>query len=189
MQKKEVIQVDLSGRAPNLWARSNTVLAIGPKGEMVYRHIFNLAPLASEEIGDVPIMVTKGKVFISPDWEQRGWVLYEDLCRGRVEGVAADMPRWALWQKMCELKAKGLRIPSSAVREDFWHPEVLRRKREQGTVSVTPADLLDWAKKFGLDKEAPPEPLPEAAPSDLDLDNELAAIEKAAVQETKKGKK
>ena len=174
------IQVPITGEAPNLWAVSDTVMAVGPKGETVTRHIFRLAALKDQDIGDTPIKVRDGRPYIDPDYEAKGWVMYEDLCKGRVEGVAADMPRWQLWQLMCQEKAKGRRIPSSAVPADYLHPEVIRRREEQGTNSLTRDELRDWAVKFGIVS---------SVPSESDLAAKLAELQAQQSEEPKKGKK
>jgi len=156
-------------RKSNPWRDCDTAAAIGPKGEFVYRHFSKTDPeLRDAGIGNVPIRSFMGRAIISRDFERAGWVLYEDLCKGKVEGVEADMAKWAVWQRLISERAKGTRIQSRSVDDKVYlHAEVLRRREMGGIHSATDDQVKQWAIEAGI-------------PVDADLD--LAA-------EVKKGKK
>jgi len=161
---------DLDRQKPhNPWRDCETVAAIGPKGEFIYRH-FSRDPSQIVEIGNVPIRNYQGQAFIARDFVRGGWVLYEDLCKGKVEGVEADMAKWTLWLRVISERAKGTRIQSRSVDDKVYlHAEVLRRREIGGVHSATDDQVKQWAIDAGI-------------PVDADLDLDLAA-------EPKKGKK
>jgi hypothetical protein len=108
-----------------------TVIAVGPKGQIVQRHI---TPGRTGEIGDVPIRTIDGMPVLSPRYAQQGWVLYEDLCMGKVPGIAADHDAWERWERLVELYRRGQTMPAGAIDDDtFFHPEVARRRADGGT--------------------------------------------------------
>jgi hypothetical protein len=115
----------MPGAAPNAWSYP-TFLAIGPKGETAVRH---LEPNKLGEMGDVPIKVESGIPHVSEAYKARGWVSYEDLCKGKVEGVEADPVAWIHWTSVCQLRAAG------RDREIHWHPEIARRAAGGGSTA------------------------------------------------------
>jgi hypothetical protein len=86
-----------------------------------------------------------------------------------------------LFQKMCDIKAEGRRIPSSAVPANFWHPEVSRRRQERGTHSATAAEISEWIAAFASEA---------GIESEVDIESEFKKLEELLpAQEPKKGRK
>lgn len=117
-----------------------TYLAIGPEGQLCIRH---LTPGRLEEVGDVPIRTMRGIPVLDPLYARAGWVMYEDLCMGRVAGCEADELAWKRWQSMVELHAKGQPIPPDKLGDDFWHAEVIRRQKDGRVPRLTAAQLRE----------------------------------------------
>lgn len=117
-----------------------TVLAIGPEGQLAIRHML---PGQLEEIGDVPIAARSGVPFLDPRYVEAGWVMYEDMCKGRVVGIEADELAWQRWQNLVKCKAQGQPIPAGKLGEDFWHAEVRRRSREGRIPRLSAAQLRE----------------------------------------------
>lgn len=118
----------------NPW-QHHTVAAVGPKGQLVVRH---MTPDNLRDIGDVPIKTMSGRARLDPLYEERGWVMYEDLCAGRVPGVAADPDAWKRWQSLIRYNAAGKPLPEALRNDDkLFHPEVARR-RKAGGLEVMP---------------------------------------------------
>lgn len=123
------------GQSENPW-KLRTVAAVGPLGQLVVRHLEETR--ADVAIGDVPIKTMSGQPILDPIYVKRGWVLYEDLCTGRVPGVEGDLDAWTRWKSLVAYNAAGRPLPA-ALRDDdrFFHPEVARR-RKAGGIEVTP---------------------------------------------------
>lgn len=110
---------------PNPWAYP-TFAAVGPRGQLVVRH---LTPDYGE-IGDVPIKMLSKRLTLCPAYAELGWVSYEDLCKGRVAGVEADLDAWKRWESLCKHNATGKRLPEQLLDESkLLHPEVIRRRK------------------------------------------------------------
>jgi hypothetical protein len=57
------------------------------------------------------------------------FVFYYDLCHGLVDGVAADPAKWALWERVRQMRFKGRRVrPDQLADAEMFHGEVLRRR-------------------------------------------------------------
>lgn len=121
----------------NLW-QYETILAVGPKGQLAIRH---LSPGRLGEVGDVPIRALDGVPVLHPRYARQGWVLYEDLCKGRVPGIEADLEAWERWQTLRALLAKSAPIPAGKLGDDLFHDEVVRRRRDGGPPMLTVAEL------------------------------------------------
>lgn len=120
---------DLRDAPINPWGYP-TVAAVGPKGQIVIRH---LTPDTLGEIGDVPIRVMDGAPVLSPRYARAGWVMYHDLCAGNVPGVDADPDAWKRWQSLIAYNARGEVLPRQLRDDDkLLHPEVARRRRDGG---------------------------------------------------------
>jgi len=134
----------------NPWRECNTVAAVGPLGQFCHRHIPQAPRLASLKQGDVPITADEGEGRLSPRYARAGWVLYEDLCAGRVDGIASSPKHWRIWQRYIEAKARGLN-PGTVSDDDFFHPEVVRRRQlaNHGALHMDPAATRSW---LGLDE-------------------------------------
>lgn len=136
--------------------------AIGPDGQLLVRFAdTELEGWHDAKAGQNPVMLSAGKAVIHPEFEKRGFVLYQDLCLGKVLGIEASPKHWERWLQYVKLMASG-RIPEpGAIRdEDFYHPEVLRRRSRAsaGGLAVMSADEL--VKFLGFDpedKDAKPE--------------------------------
>lgn len=133
------VEFELNKPPPNPWSYP-TVAAVGPKGQISIRH---LTPGRAGEIGDSPIGVYQGQFILSPRYRAKGWVMYEDLCRGIVPGVDGDADAWQRWQNIIALRARGGDLPPGKVDESaIWHPEVTRRQERDGGPPVLTADGL-----------------------------------------------
>lgn len=143
---------------PNPWRDCLTVAAVSPKGDFVYRHFSRHPDLVDEQIGEVPLRIREGQPYLAPHYARIGWVMYEDLCKGKIPGVAADMPKWTMWQRIIAERAKGKRLPSSALPDEkYLHAEVLRRRSIGGVNTVTDEEILQWAIDAGLPVETSPD--------------------------------
>lgn len=134
----DVVDVELVSQPSSPYAKP-TALAIGPNGEMAIRH---MDPRV-EALGDHPIASNGGRPMIQADYADRGWVLYDDLCRGRVQGVAPDHDALKRWQALCKIRAAGRELPRGTIDDvAFWHAEVARRReaaaagRGSGTLTL-----------------------------------------------------
>lgn len=158
MATKEIQFVDDSNF--NTWT-GRVFAAIGPSGQLITT--FAERGEASSEQGQSPITVHKGAASIHPDFARRGFVLYQDLCMGRVPGVEASPAHWALWQKYVAAMAAGtIFAPGSIPPEKFYHPEVLRRRATAGDgLAFGAQDIKAAAKLLGFDVD------PEDAAADL----------------------
>jgi len=123
----------------NPFRHQRTIAAVGPNGQFMIRHVPRVSaarPDASFQIGDVPIIVHGSQALISDKWRARGWVLYEDLCMGRVNGIDADQEAWNRWERFIAFRAKGNMIGRDALPEDeFYHKEVLARRAKHRSLS------------------------------------------------------
>jgi len=135
IQGQPVTVQELGTRVEKTWSFP-THLAIGPKGQIVIRH---LTPSNTKDIGDVAIKTMSGRAVLDPLYAARGWVMYEDLCAGRVNGVEADANAWKRWQSLIEHNARGKALPKALRNDDkLYHPEVARR-RKAGGLEVVPS--------------------------------------------------
>jgi hypothetical protein len=124
---------DLGDDPENPWSFP-THAAVGPEGQIIVRH---LTPGRLGEIGDVPIRAIDGYPVLAPIYAKRGWVLYEDLCFGRVPGVDADMQAWERWQAVIKLRAASRDIDPRVSDAALYHPEVTKRRAQHaGTLPV-----------------------------------------------------
>ena len=129
---------ELGDEPENPW-RYPTHAAIGPLGQIAIRH---LTPGKDGAIGDVPIRTEEGFPFLSPRYAANGWVMYEDLCKGRVPGIKKDIDAWKRWEALIRLNAEGRIIPAEILGDQMWHPEVVRRRQDGGvTPRLTVAEL------------------------------------------------
>jgi len=142
----------------NPWKDCLTIAAVGPQGQFVYRHFSRSPDLVNEQIGDVPLRIRDGEPYLAKSYKRAGWCLYEDLCRGAVEGVEPDMVKWNLWQKCIKDHANNRPIPGSTLNERNWlHAEVWRRRDERGMNSVTKTEMQEWLASQGVHPEVDPE--------------------------------
>lgn len=134
-----------------------TVAAIGPKGQIVVRHFDPNVVRGDTAIGDVPIKTISGMPVLDPMYAARGWVMYEDLCAGRVPGVEADPDAWKRWQSLVQYNAAGRPLPKQLRDDDkLFHPEVARR-RKAGGIEVMPTVDEFRAQFPGLEFDDEPE--------------------------------
>jgi hypothetical protein len=131
----EELEVDRA----NPW-RHTTIVAIGPEGQINIRHVPHRK---SGEAGDMPIVMMDGRPVVHPRWAAKGWVLYKDMCAGRVPGVPADADAWRRWESLKALRAAGQEVPAGALVDDLdlWHPEVKRRRAKAKGPVATIADI------------------------------------------------
>jgi hypothetical protein len=125
---QEFIESNLDDPPRNPWSY-RTFAAVGPKGQIVTRH---MVPGTLGEIGDAVIRYAHGTTYLPARYKRMGWVLYEDLCLGAVPGVEGDSKAWERWRRLIELRAKGGELPSSVKPSTFWHAEVARRAGSNG---------------------------------------------------------
>ncbi len=110
------------------------VLIIGPKGEKEVYHVFKNNKSLNDAVPWLtgPVRVYDGQLSITHSEAERGWVLYEDLCKGKIEGVQADLDCWKWWQQRCEAYALDHRnwvlCEPSYLPTFLLHPEVERRR-------------------------------------------------------------
>jgi hypothetical protein len=130
---------ELGDPPENRW-RYPTYLAIGPKGQLSIRH---MTPGRGQEVGDVPIRAIEGHPVLHPGYAKAGWVMYEDLCHGRVAGVAPDLQAWERWATLCGLLARGVTIPAGKLGDDFFHAEVHRRSEDGAVPRLTVQQLRE----------------------------------------------
>jgi hypothetical protein len=144
--RNTIFEVIEEAGVPNPWRDTKTFAAVGPNGEFNYRHVVTNHPdLANEKIGVQPIALLDGTPMISAQYRSMGWVLYEDLCRGAVPGVEASPAHWTYWKKYVAVRASGRAPARGSIRdEEFFHPEVLRRRaRAGGPASVDLAGMRE----------------------------------------------
>lgn len=127
--------------------------AICPNGQLLVRFAdTEFEGWHDAKAGQNPVMLSAGKAVVHPEFEKRGFVLYQDLCLGRVPGIEASPRHWETWLSYVKLMASG-RIPQPGAisDEDFYHPEVLRRRAQAsaGGLAVMPAEKL--AELLGFD--------------------------------------
>lgn len=139
IQRNFDVYTDLGAAEPSPYSYP-TILAIGPEGQLAIRH---LTPGRLEEIGDVPIRTLSGYPVLDPRYAKAGWVMYEDLCFGRVAGIEGDELAWKRWRSLCDLHAAGQPIPEGKLGDDFWHPEVQRRQKDGRVPRLTAAQLRE----------------------------------------------
>ena len=145
-------------RYANQWAFP-THAAVGPHGQIVTRHINSEA----QAQGDVPILVVDGLPVISPRYARDGWVLYEDLCKGRVPGIDGDADAWTRWVNLKRLRAEGRELPPGVIKDEdaFWHPEIARRRAAAPGFAATrdPAKAMEQMRAMfpGVDLNDPTE--------------------------------
>lgn len=148
-----VQQLDAPKVSP--WAYP-TVAAIGPKGQIVVRHLDPKLVRDDTAIGDVPIKTMSGQPVLDPIYAAQGWVMYSDLCAGRVPGVPADADAWKRWQSLVQYNAAGRPLPKQLRDDDkLFHPEVARR-RKAGGIEVMPTveEFRAMFPGFEFDDEA-----------------------------------
>lgn len=141
---------DLNEAEENPW-QYPTVAAVSPTGQIIVRHF---TPGKNGEIGDVPIRSMDGTAVLSPRYARLGWCLYEDLCAGRVQGCEADRKAWERWETLIEINAGRIkrRIPKSKLLDNFWHPEVVRRRVDNGTPQLTDDELEELLPGLTVDR-------------------------------------
>ena len=155
--KREVKFVDDDPTRPNPW-EGRVFPAIGPNGDLVIRFCdTDVAGWQDAKAGQCPITLNSGQPAIHPDFARRGFVLYEDLCRGRVPGVEASLEHWGYWQRLAELRRSGREpAPGSIPAEKFYHPEVLRRReRASQGGGLNSMDANEVAAFLGFAKAEP----------------------------------
>jgi hypothetical protein len=131
-----------------------TVAAVGPKGQIAIRHF---DPQRLGAIGDVPIDSIQGTPMVAPNYRAAGWVFYEELCNGSVDGVEADPRAWTHWQNLIAKRAQGKDVDPKII---HWHPEIARRENSVG-------------KPHALSLEELEELFPGEVTSPVDLDKPL----------------
>ena len=137
----------------NPWA-GRVFAAIGPSGQLIT--VFAEHSATTSEQGQSPITVHKGAASIHPAFAVRGFVLYSDVCSGRVPGVEASPKHWAIWQNYVAAMAAGkVFAPGAIPAEKFYHPEVLRRRAAAASGGTFGAeDIAAAAKLLGFDMDA-----------------------------------
>jgi len=129
----------------NVWGYP-TMMAIGPKGQVVTRH---LTP-GQGDIGDTPIRIVSGRAQLDPLYVDAGWVLYEDLCKGRVPGIPADTNAWTRWQSYCQDMARGRIVRPELLK---FHSEVYARENGLGSTTVVLSAAEEATRYPGLEDE------------------------------------
>jgi hypothetical protein len=150
---KEIKFVDDDPAKPNPWKECRVFAAISPTGQLITRFAdLAFANWAKASAGQSAITLNSGKAAIHPEFEKRGFVLYEDLCKGRVEGVEASPKHWDIWLRYVKLRAEGHEpAPGSITPERFWHPEVLRRRANAEKGGLAHMDATRVAAFLGFD--------------------------------------
>lgn len=135
---------------PNPWRDCVPIPAIGPNGDLAVRFVDKTNKGASA--GQSPIETSSsGKGLVHPEFARLGWVLYEDLCDGRVPGVAASREHWTVWIRYVDMLAKGrVPAPGSIPEDRFYHPEVLRRRAKAAEGGLASMDANELAAYFGF---------------------------------------
>ena len=154
--KREVKFVDDDPTRPNPW-EGRVFPAIGPNGDLIIRFCdTDVAGWQDAKAGQNPITLNSGQPAIHPDFARRGFVLYEDLCKGRVHGVEASPEHWRFWQRLAELRKSGREpAPGSIPAEKFYHPEVLRRRERASQGGLNGMDALEVAAFLGFAEAQP----------------------------------
>lgn len=139
-----------NSRPFNPWRDALPIPAIGPKGELVVRFADPKHPGAAA--GQNPVTVDEAnRGSIHPAFARLGWVLYEDLCRGRIDGIESSPLHWEVWTKFVAKQAKGFVFaPGSIPEEEFYHPEVLRRRAKANDGGLLSLSSDDVAELFGF---------------------------------------
>lgn len=157
---REIKFVDDDPHKPNPFAACKVFAAISPDGDLITRFAdTGFAGWGSAAAGQSAITLNSGKAAIHPDFERRGFVLYEDLCKGRVDGVEASPKHWEIWQRYLTMRANGIEPDpksKSLAPEHFYHPEVLRRRERAaagGNVRTMSPDDVARFLGFGGDDE------------------------------------
>lgn len=154
---REVKFVDDDPSRPNPWA-GRAFPAIGPNGDLIVRFAdTDVAGWQDAKAGQNPITLNSGQPAIHPDFARRGFVLYEDMCKGRIAGVEASPQHWSFWLRMVELRKSGREpAPGSIPAEKFYHPEVLRRReRASSGGGVNGMDAAEVAAFLGFGEAKP----------------------------------
>ena len=101
---------------------------VGPTGDVIRARVNTT--LANPGLKFV--VQAHGKLILTEHAERLGYMFYRDLCLQGIpaKGVEASPVHWQIYQKLCELKDAN-RVPRTPLTaEDMYHPEVVRRRRE-----------------------------------------------------------
>lgn len=137
------------------WRNCEPVPYVGPGGEFEIRFV-DLRKTTKGEFkeqldGLTPVHFSNGTISIARWAASVGYVLYEDLCKGKAEslidGELVPVERhdgaWRAWKNYVGLMRKGVQLPSSKpapsadgspvvdnITAQMYHPEVIRRREQ-----------------------------------------------------------
>lgn len=129
---------------------------VSPEGVFKEPRLGNRQPSAYG--GESPFWFDKRRnaVSFTAEAEAAGWVLYEDLCRGRYTPVNGGEPvampeKWEMWKRVAADR-KPNHDGRNTVRirdlpDDFYHPEVYARR--EAFERAGGARVISFAEKYG----------------------------------------
>lgn len=104
-----------------------------------------------EKTGASLIRLVDGDVYLSKVAKDAGYVLYEDMCKGRLEGIEASTHHWLVYEALgVEVAANRIPEPGALTLDEMWHPEVVRRLGAftNGAERIPRAAMQEWLEKI-----------------------------------------
>jgi hypothetical protein len=156
-----------------------TVPVVGPDGTFDWHHFSIDKTLDGklnrQERGDSPLRFEGGEVVLSAWGRKKGYTLYHDICFGSALSVVGGRPRsmhelhpdvdgevyWRMWLAFCKMQRQnkpirpgapvlsGVTVIMDKFGEDFYHPEIKRRRIDHlngGGQAVDASDAIAMLK-------------------------------------------
>lgn len=147
---------------PNKWRDAVMIASVGPQGQFSVtpfdRYLLDkgedikmgLTPVTYNKDADRQFTIARGFP---------GYVLYEDLCMGRVPNVEASPEHWKLWQAIVKMYARGHAPARGALEraaakiglKSIFHPEVERRRKLVADGGFFALDVDEIMKLYGIE--------------------------------------
>jgi hypothetical protein len=137
------------------WRTCEPVPYVGPDGEFEIRFVdlrTRNGEFKSQLDGLTPVHFENGTISIARWARAVGFVLYEDICKGRAESVIdgevrqieASPKHWQAWLNYVALMRRGAQLPTArpvesaeggkpvvdSITSKMYHPEVIRRREQ-----------------------------------------------------------